>query len=136
MSQRAVVLFNLGPPFGGFRTAVHPGVFGLNNPAAFAALDEAIQEAFSLLSAHPPDSWPDLHASGALAMTPPRFEGREGVIDVAGDAIDDAAGEIVMRAFLPFSKWRLGGWAVYEAWHRDPDGTWDPFSDHELASVW
>ena len=136
MSHRAVILFNIGPPFGGFRVAVRPGAFGLNNPAAFAALDAAIQEALSSLSAHPPSSWPGLHASGALAPTPPRFDGREGAIDVTGDATDDAAGDIVMRAFLPFPRWPLGGWAAYEAWHRDSSGMWTPFSEEELAIVW
>jgi hypothetical protein len=136
MWHRAVVIFNIGPPFGGFRMAVRPGMFRLDHPAVFTVLEEAVQTAFSTLSRHSPDTWPQLHAAGELTAIPPRFDGREGMIDVTGNPADTSGGELVLRAFLPFSGWPLGGWAVYAAWHRQPDGTWSPFSEKELASVW
>jgi hypothetical protein len=42
VSLRRVVLFNIGPPFGGFRFAVRPGAFGLDSPEAARALEQAV----------------------------------------------------------------------------------------------
>ena len=142
MSLRVVVLFNLGPPFGGFRAAARvpgsrlPGLLGLDNAAAFEALEQAIQQAFVFLQAHPPDSWRKLASADSFRASVPRLDDREGAIDVTGDATNDAAGEVMLRAFLSFPKWPLGGWAVYEAWHRDLDGVWTPFDEDELAGIW
>lgn len=136
MPQRVVLIFNIGPPFGNFRIAMRPGVFGVDHPAAFDALEEAIEEAFSILSFHSPDAWPELHAAGDVTLPPPRFDGREGVLNIAGNPSDASGGWVVMRAMLPFSGWPPGGWAVYEAWHYEPDGTWNAFSEEELETVW
>ena len=133
---RIVVFFNIGPPFAGFRAAGRPGMLGLDNAAAFEALEHAIQKAFVLLRAHPPSAWQELAAGDSFRATIPRFENREGVIDVTGDATHDEAGDVVLRAFIPFSLWPLGGWAVYEAWHLGTDGVWTPLSHEELATLW
>jgi len=136
MPHRAVVLFNLGPPFGGFRAAVRPGFIGLDNVAAFEALERAIGNAYTLMSAHPPDAWGQLSAADSFRAAVPRLEDREGVVDVTGDATNEAAGDVVLRAFLPFPLWPFGGWAVYEGWHRGVDGVWTPFTQEELAELW
>lgn len=135
MPLRAVVLLNIGPAFGGFRLAARPGVIGLDDPAAFAALESAIEAAYTLLSAHPPSRWPALAGPGFASATP-RLGEREGAIDCTVTATDDTAGEVWLRAWLPFAPWPLGGWAVYEGRHRAADGTWTPFSPEELAALW
>lgn len=133
--MRIVVLFNVGPPFGGFRIAA-PGLFGLDDPAVYETLEKATHEAFELLRAHPPSAWSQLAAGESFRAAVPLFEGREGAIDVTGDATDDAAGAVVLRAFLPFAAWPLGGWAFYQAWNRGADGDWTPLSQDALAALW
>ncbi len=136
MPLRTVVLFNVGPPFGGFRLAVAPGVFGLNSPAAFEALERALGRAVHELRAHPPDTWVRLCEQGLGAESVPRLGDREGVVDLTGNAANDTAGDVALRAFLPFAAWPLGGWAVYDAWHRSADGVWTPFGHDELTRLW
>ena len=56
---------------------------------------------------------------------------RYGFVDFTIDNDD-----VVMRAHYPFRIWPLGGWAVFEGWHRDADGKWVPFTEDELAILW
>ena len=132
MPIRTVVLFVLGDAFGGFRMAVQPGVLGLNNLGAFQALESMIHDVQNHLSFHPPSAWPKIAASVAR----PQLDGREIIIDLTGDAGDDRDGDVVMRACLPFQVWPLGGWVVYEGWHRTKDGSWTEFAEKKLAEVW
>jgi hypothetical protein len=132
MPIRSVVLFNVGPPFGGFRLAVHPGVFGLNDTSAFDALEDALVACHAALRSRPPSTWHDLPE----AMFEPDIRGRRASIDVTGDVTDTAGGDLVARARLPFQTWPFGGWVVHEGWHRAADGSWSPFTDGELARVW
>jgi hypothetical protein len=129
---RTVVLFNLGDAFGGFRMAVRPGLFGLNDPDAFLALESTIHDVQQSLSFHPPSRWPAIAASVAR----PQINGREASVDLIGDAADDRDGDVVMRAYLPFHLWPLGGWVVYEAWRRTSDGSWASFGEEKLAEMW
>jgi hypothetical protein len=133
---RIIILFNLGPPFGGFRIAARAGLLGFDNPAAFLALERAIDTAYTLLRAQPPDTWQQLAADDSFAAAIPSHDGRAGVIDLTGDGVTSTPGVVLVRAFLPFRFWPLGGWAVYGAWHRGTDGTWTPFSEEEMAGVW
>jgi hypothetical protein len=135
MPIRVVVLFNFGPLFGGFRFATRPGMFGLDDPLAFAVLERSVESAFTLLSAHDPADWAEVTPTG-FDVAIPRLEGREGYIDGLGDGCISGVGEIILRACLPFQGWPLGGWVVYEGRHRAPDGTWTSFTAEELAEVW
>lgn len=135
MPLRSVILFNLGPPFGGFRLAVNPRLLGMEDHAAFPALEEAIATAFTLLAAHQPSSWPSV-AQEAFAAATPCLGGREGVIDCTSNASDQETGEVVLRAFLSFPGWPLGGWAVFDAQHRTAEGIWIPFTSDELQIWW
>lgn len=136
MPQRALVLLNVGPPFGGFRLAVNPGIFGATGSAAFPALERIVYNLQSVLAAHRPDTWSRLVESDAMLGDPAElFGGRPGRVDFTCDP-DSNTGDVVVRAFLPFRVWPLGGWAVYDAWHREADGTWVPFAEEELAILW
>ncbi len=133
---RVVVIFNLGPPFGGFRLAARAGLLGADNPAVFEALEQAIETAYTLLRAHPPSTWQQLAADDFFTAAIPRYEDREGVIDVTGDGVLRTPGDVLLRAFLPFRFWPLGGWAAYGAWHRESDDGWTSFNEEELRNVW
>lgn len=135
MPIRSVVLLNLGAPFGGFRVAGRPGLFGLDDPRAFAVLERAIESAFTLLSAHQPAEWPEIAPTGFAAAVP-RLEDCEGFIDCCGSALTEGHGEVILRACLPFRAWPLGGWVVFEGRHRALDGSWRPFTPDELAELW
>lgn len=135
MPVRGVVLFNLDAPFGGFRAAGPPGLFGLDDPKAFAVLERAIESAFTLFSAHQPADWPVIAPTGFAAAVP-CLEDREGFIDYCGSAVTEGHGEVILRACLPFRAWPLGGWVVFEGRHRALDGSWRPFTPEELAELW
>ncbi len=135
MPVRAVILLNVGPPFGGFRLAARPGMLGLDYPDAFVALERAIERAYTLLSAHRPADWPTIAQTG-FDLAIPRLGEREGFIDFTGSAMSDEAGEVVARACFPFPAWPFGGWVVYEGRHRALDGTWTPFTTEELTRLW
>jgi hypothetical protein len=132
---RAVVLFNLGPAFGGFRVAVPPGTYGLDHPEAFEALEDAIDKAYALLAVLPPERWRGL-SKDAYDMALPRLDDRVGVIHGSGTATSDAAGAVVLRASFPFRFWPLGGWVVYDGRHRSLNGTWSRFTHEELDECW
>lgn len=136
MPQRTLVLFNIGPPFGGFRLAVNPHLFGASGSTAFPALERVIQNLQSVLAAHPPDTWSRLVESEGMIGDPAElFGGRPGRVDFTCDPAS-TTGDVVVRAFLRFRLWPLGGWAVYDAWHREADGRWVGFAEEELAEVW
>lgn len=136
MPIRAIVLFNIGSPFGGLRLALAPGFLGIDHPEAFEALEGAIDDTYKVLGATRPDAWPELASSG-YGPVPPRLGKREGFVDVAVGADDGGPGdEVLARACLPFRLWPLGGWVAYDGRRRSAHGTWTPFSDEELAELW
>ena len=135
MPIRRVVLFNIGPAFGGFRFAAAPGRYGLDHPAAFAALEQSIATAFSLMSEHQPSEWRTLAATGFEAALP-RLGDQEGVLDCSAGEEGEGVLGVVLRASLPFARWPLGGWVVYDARYRAADGSWSPFTPDELAKLW
>lgn len=112
--------------------AGRPGLLGLNDPDAFLALESTIRDIQRRLSSQPPSRWPQI----ASVVAPPQIDGREVRIDLTGDAGDDRDGDVVMRACLPFLRWPLGGWVVYEAWRRTSDGSWSVFAEEKLAEIW
>ena len=132
MPVRSVLLFNLGPPFGGLRLAVRPGLFGLNEPSAFEALEHAIAAVQDVLRSHPPNTWHDLPNT----VFEPHIQDRTASIDVTGDVTDTTVATVVLRARLPFRGWPFGGWVVHEGWQCAADGSWTPFTDEALADVW
>ena len=135
MSVRAVVFFNFGPPFGGFRLAASPEDAGLDFPEGFNALERAVERAYTLLSHYPPGSWPQL-ARREDPMLVARLGHREIVLDVIWDPSDDPPATVLVRAWLPFRAWPFGGWVVYEGRRRAPDGTWTPLSPEEVSRFW
>jgi hypothetical protein len=131
-----VVLFGLGPAFGGFRIAGRPGfIFGLNHPVAFNALEQALDAAQGILRSLAPKDWAAL-TEAELERVLPWCDGRKGEIELGGQSFEDRSGEVVARTFLPFRYWPFGGWAVYEGWRRSADGTWAQFSDEESMQLW
>ena len=66
----------------------------------------------------------------------PRVDGREGFIDATGDATDDTEGDVLLRTFLPFAHWPMGGWAVYAGWRRRADGVCKPLRHDRLMTLW
>jgi hypothetical protein len=136
MSHRSIVLLSLGPPLGGFRIAVDPGLIGLNDAAPFGSLERAVSNLQSVLAAHPPDTWQRLARSDAvIGDAGDLLAARRGALDLACDPTS-TTGDVVIRASLAFRIWPFGGWAVHQAWHREADGRWVPFTDEELAELW
>jgi len=134
---RAVIFLSLGPPFGGFRIAGRPGLFGLDNPRAFQTLERSIEGTYTLLSAHRPADWMGIaQTETGFEAAAPRLGERTGFVDCTGDAMTDETGKVILRACFPFRWWPLGGWVVYEGRHRALDGTWTPFTADELAKLW
>jgi len=136
MAIRTLVLFSFGAPFGGFRLAIGPRAVGGRDSATFGALERAVHNLRSVLAAHPPDRWAQLAQSEvAIGDAAKLFEGRSGFVDFQCDP-RSTTGDVVVRAWCPFRLWPLGGRAVYDAWHREADGTWVPFGEEELAALW
>jgi hypothetical protein len=135
MPLRAVVLFGVGPAFGGFRIALRAGSLGLDHPLAFQELERAVMRAQSLLMPHPPEAWPGM-GEAAFRAAVPRLGGHEGTLDVMGSATSHVDGEVLLRASLPLRGWPFGRWVVYEGWHRTGTGTWSLFTADELQDVW
>ena len=136
MAIRVLILFDPRSPFGGFRIAMGPGLVGASDCAAFRALERAVHNLRSVLAAYPPDTWPRLARSeAAIGDAADFFEGRPGFIDLNCD-FSCPTGDLVVRALLPFRRWPFGGWAVYDAWHREADGSWVPFGEDELNELW
>jgi len=132
MPVRSVVLFNLGPPFGGLRLAVRPGFLGLDAPSAFGALEEAIAAVRDTLRSRPPSAWYDLPDT----VFEPHIQDRKASLDITGDVTDTTVAKVVVRALLPFRGWPFGGWVVHEGWQCAADGSWTPFTEDALADVW
>ena len=136
MPIRRVLLLNIGPAFGGFRIAAAPGRYGLDNPDAFAALEQSVETAFSVLSGHQPAEWPSLAVTGLLDAARPRLGMLEGSIDCSGTEEGDGVLGVVVRAHLAFARWPLGGWIVYDGRFRAKDVSRSPFTSEQLALWW
>jgi hypothetical protein len=102
MSHRSIVLLSLGPPLGGFRIAVDPGLIGLNDAAPFGSLERAVSNLQSVLAAHPPDTWPRLVLSdAAIRDAADLLAGRSGALDLACDPTS-TTGDAVIGASVAF----------------------------------
>jgi hypothetical protein len=136
MPVRSVVLFNLGPPFGGFRSAVRPGALGLDHPEAFAAIESALVQSFQRLSKTPFAEWKQLAREPASEQLVPRLGTRTGLIDFSVAQDSDGTRHLLARGILPFPYWPLGGWVVHDGRHFRPGGDVTPYTPEELAPVW
>ena len=102
----------------------------------FSVLERIVQKACSAISAYPAETWQRLTESDALAEAIEEdLDERHGVVDFTTN-VDDPASDVVMRVFFPFRIWPLGGWAVYEGWHRNAGAKWVRFTQDELAKLW
>jgi hypothetical protein len=131
-----VVLFNFGPPFGGFRCAVRPGAFGLNHPDAFAAIEGALATSFAHLAHTPFERWAQLGQELLSEQLVPHLGDHTGLIDFSFTQDTDRTRHLLARGFFSFRYWPLGGWVVHDGRHFSPDGEVTPFTADELAPVW
>jgi hypothetical protein len=136
MPVRSVVLFNLGPPFGGFRFAVRPGALGLDHPDAFAAIEAALSTIFEHLAHAPFERWAQLAQELISKDLVPHIGEHTGLIDFSVTQDADGTRHLVARGFFCFRYWPLGGWVVHDGRHFRPDGDVAPFTADELAPIW
>jgi hypothetical protein len=133
---RRVVLFNLGPPFGGFRMSIQPRALGLANAEAFTVLEAVVKASFARVEQVAWTEWSTLReqldSDAALKVLSPR----PGFVDFHRHDDPDGTRHLVARAFLPFPAWPLGGWAVYDGRHFTLAGGATPFTEAELDEVW
>jgi hypothetical protein len=68
-------------------------------------------------------------------LCPPRIGGREGFMDAF--CVEESAERsmVVTRAVFPFRWWPLGGWVIFAAFRRGPEGM-EPLTDEELDELW
>ena len=135
-SLRAILVFRIGPPFGGFRIAFRPGF--VDWPEGFAALEAAVARVRTFLIQLPPDQrsrmlsgetpWPE-----ELVI---QLGSRPGFID--GISYANAAGgsDFVLRGSFPCLWWPLGEWVVFQGVHIRSDNRAEPFSYEELTALW
>jgi len=135
-SLRAILLFRIGPSFGGLRLAVRPGV--MDWPEGFVVLESAVARVMTFLIQLPPDQrarvlsgetpWPkDLMAD----LGP-----RPGFIDAVSYANAAGGTDLVLRGSFVFPWWPFGEWAVFQGVHIRPDKHPEPFSYDELSALW
>ena len=135
-SLRTVVLFNLGPSFGGVRMAVRPGTLGLDDAEAFAAIEAVLSATFARIEQNPNDEWSRLRERLTSDASLPSFGARSGSIEFTGGEDLDGTRHLIARCFLPFRAWPLGGWAVYDGRLFAVGGKVTPFTQEELGEVW
>lgn len=118
---------------GGFRVASRPALLG-GWREGMRALEKAASEATQVLMrlppeelARPPEALRTLH--------PPRIGRREGFMDAFCVQESAERSMVVTRAVFRFRCWPLGGWVVFAAFRRGPEGT-DPITDEELDELW
>ncbi len=116
--------------------SVHPGTLGLNNAVSFAAIETVLSATLARIEQIPSDEWSRLHERLASDLSLPNFGGRPGFIDFTGSKDPDGTRHLVVRGFLPFRAWPLGGWAVYDGRHFAVGGDVTPFTQEELGEVW
>src|SRR5207245_3069130 len=102
-SLRAILVFRIGPPFGGFRIAFRPGF--VDWPEGFAALEAAVARVRTFLIQLPPDQrsrmlsgetgWPQELAA--------QLGDRPGFIDGVSYPSTDGGNDVVLRRSSPFS---------------------------------
>jgi hypothetical protein len=134
MPLRIVSVF--GPPFGGFRVAFRAGVFGLDWPAGFEVLEQAVLRELRLFASLSPERRARLREDPLPPHPGPQIGNRTGVVDGAIASEGPSGTRIVMCASFPFSVWPFGGWAVFEAGTVTPEGQLILVSHDELQNYW
>ena len=133
---RRIVLFNLGPAFGGLRIALNPRVLGLANAETFAVLEAVVHATFARVERVPWDEWSSLGEHLASDTSLQALSPRAGFVDFHRHDASDGTRHLIARVFLPFHGWPLGGWAVYDGRHFARMTGPIPFTELELDEVW
>jgi len=133
---RRVVLFNLGPPFGGLRMAVHAGALGLADAETFTVLEAVVQASFARVEQVAWTEWSTLGEHVASDAALKALSPHAGFVDFSRHDDADGTRHLVARAFLPFRAWPLGGWVFYDGRHFALAGGAFPFTEAELNEVW
>jgi hypothetical protein len=136
MPVRSVVLFNIGPAFGGFRSALRPGALGLDHPEAFTVIEAALTKIFEQLAHTPFEQWRALARAPESEHLVPRLGNRKGVIDFLVAQDNDGTRHLIARGMISFPYWPVGGWIVHDGRHFNPQGDVTPYTPEELAPVW
>ena len=133
---RILVLFNLGPPFGGLRLAVHPAVFGVRDAEPYRNLEALVRAIFTRLEPMAAEPWSRVGEVLAADLELRALSARAGVVDFGRREDPDGTRHVVARGFVPFRLWPLGGWAVYDGRHFGSSGDVSPYTEEELGVIW
>ena len=133
MPLRTVELFRLGH----FRMAVLPGVYGLDWPEGFAALERYVADQVKEIAALDYGCYLNPTGDTMPHLDGPKFEGQAGFLDLVVDPVSDRESvRVYVKASLVFRRWPLGGWVVWDGFRAWPDGSRAELTKEDLAFEW